>query len=35
MDMFSIDFSDFLDNSLSFGFNTAKQIFLFLHIFNF
>jgi hypothetical protein len=30
--MFFIDFRDFLNDPLSFGFNTAKQIFLFLHV---
>jgi hypothetical protein len=33
--MFSIDFGDFLNNPLSFGFNIAKQICLFLHVFDF
>jgi hypothetical protein len=28
--MFAIDFGDFLNNPLSFNFNTAKQICLFL-----
>jgi hypothetical protein len=32
--MFSIDFGDFLNNPLSFGFNIAKQI-SFLHVFDF
>jgi hypothetical protein len=31
--MFSIDYGDFLNDSLSFGFNTAKQIFLFFACF--
>jgi hypothetical protein len=33
--MFSIEFGNFLNNSLSFGFNTAKQFFLFLHVFDY
>jgi hypothetical protein len=33
--MFSIDFEDFLNDPLSFAFNTAKHIFLFLHVFDF
>jgi hypothetical protein len=33
--MFSIEFGDFLNNSLSFGFNIEKKIFLFLHVFDF
>jgi hypothetical protein len=33
--MFSIDSRDFLNDPLSFGFNTAKQICLFLHVFDF
>jgi hypothetical protein len=33
--MFAIDSRDFLNNPLSFGFNTTKQIFLFLHVFDF
>jgi hypothetical protein len=33
--MFSIDFEDFLNNPLSFGFNIVKQIFLFLQYFTF
>jgi hypothetical protein len=34
--MFSIDFGDFLNNHLSFGFNIVKQICLFfLHVFDF
>jgi hypothetical protein len=33
--MFSIDSGDFLNDLLSIGFNTAKQIFLFLHVFEF
>jgi hypothetical protein len=32
--MFSIDFEDFLNDPLSIGLNTAKQIFLFLHVFD-
>jgi hypothetical protein len=31
--MFSIDSGDFLNDPLSFDFNTVKQICLFLHIF--
>jgi hypothetical protein len=31
----SIDSWDFLNDPLSFGFSTAKQIFLFLHVFEF
>jgi hypothetical protein len=30
--MFSIDSRDFLNDPLSFGFNTTKQIFVFSHI---
>jgi hypothetical protein len=30
MGMFSIDFGDFLNNLLSFGFNTVQQIYFFL-----
>jgi hypothetical protein len=33
--MFSIESRDFLNNPLSFGFNTVKQILLFLHVFDF
>jgi hypothetical protein len=33
--MFSIDSVDFLNDPLSFGFNTTKQISLFLHVFDF
>jgi hypothetical protein len=33
--MFSIESGAFLNNPLSFCFNTAKQIFLILHVFNF
>jgi hypothetical protein len=33
--MFSIDSEDFINDLLSFSFNTAKQIFLFLHVFDF
>jgi hypothetical protein len=33
--MFSIDSRDFLNNPLSFAFNIAKQIWLFLHVFDF
>jgi hypothetical protein len=33
--MFSIDFGDFLNNPLSFGFNTTGHICLFLHVFEF
>jgi hypothetical protein len=33
--MFFIDLVDFLNNSLSFDFNTVKQICLFLHVFYF
>jgi hypothetical protein len=33
--MFYIDFRDFLNDLLSFVFNTMKQIFLFLHIVDF
>jgi hypothetical protein len=33
--MFSIDSWDFLNDLLSFGFNTAKQICLFLQVFDF
>jgi hypothetical protein len=35
MDMFFIDSEDFLNDPLLFGFNTMKQIFLFLHVFDF
>jgi hypothetical protein len=35
LDMFSIDSGDFQNDPLSFGFNTMKQIFLFLHVFTF
>jgi hypothetical protein len=33
--MFSIDSKDFLNDPLSFGFNTVKQIFLLLHVLTF
>jgi hypothetical protein len=33
--MFSIDFRDFLNDLLSFGFNIAKHIFLLLRVFDF
>jgi hypothetical protein len=33
--MFSIDFGDFLNDPLSYGFNTSKQILLFLHVLTF
>jgi hypothetical protein len=33
--MFSTDSNNFLNEPLSFGFNTAKQIFLFLHVSDF
>jgi hypothetical protein len=33
--MFSIDSKDFLNDPLLFGFNTAKQNCLFLHVFYF
>jgi hypothetical protein len=33
--MFSINFGDFLNNIFSFDFNTANQIFLFFHNFDF
>jgi hypothetical protein len=33
--MFSIDFRDFLNDILSFGFNIAKHIFLLLRVFDF
>jgi hypothetical protein len=33
--MFSIDCGDFLNDLISFGFNTAKPIFLVLHVFYF
>jgi hypothetical protein len=33
--MLSIDSEDVLDDPLSFGFNTTKQVSLFLHIFDF
>jgi hypothetical protein len=33
--MFSIYSKDFLNDPLSYGFNTVKQIFLFLHVFDF
>jgi hypothetical protein len=33
--MLSIDSGDFLNDPLSFGFNNAKQIYLFFHIFDF
>jgi hypothetical protein len=35
LDLFAIDFGGFLNDPLSFGFNTAKQIFLYLHVFDF
>jgi hypothetical protein len=33
--MFSIESWDFLNNPLSFGFNTLKKVSLFLHVFDF
>jgi hypothetical protein len=33
--MFFIDSGYFLNDPLSFGFNTTKKIFLFLHVFDF
>jgi hypothetical protein len=35
LDLFAIDPRGFLNNPLSFGFNTLKQISLFLHVFDF
>jgi hypothetical protein len=33
--MFSIESGDFLNNHVSFGFNTAKEFLLILHVFDF
>jgi hypothetical protein len=35
MDLFYIESGDFINNLLSFRFNTAKQIFLIFHVFDF
>jgi hypothetical protein len=35
LDMFSIDSGDFINDPLLFGFNTEKQICLFLHVCDF